>query len=402
MKPDPRTDLDARLEAEIQAALGDMSLEDMLDQPRKPSATQSGEGRDTRSGTVVAIHGDDVFIEFGPKSQGVCSISHFEAPPTRGEQYEFIVERFDRNEGLLMLSRAGAVLRADFASLEVGQVVEARCTGTNKGGLEMDVAGHSAFMPAGQVDLRHVDDLGIFVGEKIPCEVIEFDPSKRRIILSRRSFLAAERARTAEKMLETLEVGQEITGVVSSLQPYGCFVDLGGVDGLAHISDLSHSRINHPKEIVKEGERITVKVLKIDRDTDPPRISLGVKQTMTDPFQSSAESIREGATLSGRVTRVMPFGAFVEIAPGVEGLIHISELSHDRVNRVESIVKPDEVVTVKVLSVDLDQKRIGLSLKAARAEHEAAQPRQDDPSMAKMRAKLKSKFGDDSLKGGLG
>jgi len=398
---DPRTDLDAKLEAEIQAALGDMSVEDMLDEADRPGGTtpKQRSDRQLRRGTVVSVHGNDVIVEFGPKSQGLCPLAQFEKKPEVGEQYDFIIERFDSNEGLLILSREGAVTRAQWESLDVGQTVEARCTGTNKGGLEMEVANHRAFMPAGQVDIRHIDDLEQFVGEKLPCQIIELDRRNGRIILSRRAHIEAERARDREETLKTLEVGQEVGGTVTSIQPYGAFVDIGGVDGLLHVSDMSYPRINNPREVLTEGDAVNDRVLKIDTSEDPPRISLGLKQTMADPFQTTSKEIEEGGTVSGRVTKIVDFGAFVEIAPGVEGLIHISELSHERVNRVEHVVKRDEIVTVKVLNIDRERQRIGLSLKAMKEKEEAERPRQTDSSLEK----LKAKFGDDrELRGGLG
>lgn len=397
-RKDPRTDLDARLEAEIESALGDMSLEDMLEMsnPAKPA---SGAERATKTGTVVSIHGDDVFVEFGPKSQGVCPLTQFDEPPKTGERLEFNVERFDEGEGLLVLSRQGAVQKAQWDAIEVGQVVEGRVTAVNKGGLEVEIAQHRAFMPAGQVDIRHIADLSVFVGEKIPCEIIELDKRNNRIILSRKNVLETERAAMREKLLETLAPGQEVRGVVTSLQQYGAFVDIGGVDGLVHISDLSYSRINHPREAVKEGEEVTVRVLKVDKNQDPVRISLGLKQTMTDPFQAKAGELTEGATVTGRVTKIMPFGAFVEIAPGIEGLIHISEIAHEHVTNVNKYIKADEIVTVKILQVDSDRQRISLSLKALKAEKEAEAGRVDDGAMRKLRAKF---GGGDNLKGGLG
>lgn len=394
---DPRTDLDAKLEAEIEAALGDMSLDDMLDEGDRPPAVR-GE-RQTKTGTIVSIHENDVFVEFGPKSQGVCSLTYFEQPPNVGDRLEFNVDRFDKDEGLLILSRIGKVQKAEWESLDVGQVVEARCTGVNKGGLEMEVANHKAFMPAGQVDIRHVAELEVFIGEKMPCEVIEIDRQRARIILSRRSALEAERGQLREKLLKDLKVGDQRSAVITSLQPFGAFADLGGVDGLIHISDLSYERIKDASEVVKEGDTVEVKVLKIDDSQDPPRIGLGLKQTMTDPYQARAGEIEEGATVTGKVTKLMDFGAFVELAPGVEGLIHISELSHDRIHRVSQAVKPGEVINVKVLSVDHGKRRISLSIKALKDQQENVD-RGEDAEMRKLKAQLSQKFGE--LKGGLG
>ena len=396
----PPIDMDAKLEAEIEAALGDLNVEDMLDYADR-ARPASGE-REYKTGVIVAVHGGDVFVEFGPKSQGVCPLDQFTEPPQAGERAQFIIERFDENEGLLILSREGVMRKAEWESLDVGQHVEARCTGTNKGGLEMELAHHKAFMPAGHVDLRHIEDLSVFVGEKIPCEIIELDRQRGRIILSRRVHLEVERARLREELLEKLEEGQTVPAVITSIQNYGAFADLGGIDGLIHISDLSYQRIHHPSEVVKEGDQVNVKILKIDREQDPVRIGLGLKQTLEDPYAAEVGKLEVGAMVSGRVTKLMPFGAFVELSPGVEGLIHISELSHERIQRVSSVVKPDEVVTVKILSVDANQRRIGLSLRAARAEEEKDSfDRDEDPHMRKLKAQLSKKFGD-NLKGGLG
>jgi ribosomal protein S1 len=407
---DPRIDLDAKLAAEIEEALGDMSLEDMLDMAEQPSRSAPASraaprpDRQRRTGTVMSIHGNDVFVEFGPKSQGVCPLSMFTETPALGQRMEFIIDRYDKEDGLLILSRQGNVQKAEWESLEVGQLVEARCTGVNKGGLEMEVCNHKAFMPAGHVDLRHIAELNVFVGEKMPCEVIEIDKQRARIILSRRQALQADRAQQRANLIATLEVGQVLPAVITSIQPYGAFADLGGLDGLIHISDMSYERLKHPSEAVKEGQQVTVKVLKVDLSQDPPRVGLGLKQTMEDPAAKLREGLKAGDVLSGRVSKIMPFGAFVDLGSGVEGLIHISELSHDRVHDVKRVVKPDEIVTVKVLSVDPSSNKISLSLKALKSkeDHEAEVQRKEDAKMRKLRAQLSKKFGPLNLKGGLG
>jgi small subunit ribosomal protein S1 len=407
-RTDPRVDMDAKLAAEIEEALGDMSLEDMLDlaeQPKPHGPAGARPERQRKTGTIMSVHGNDVFVEFGPKSQGVCPLSMFAETPALGARMEFMVDRYDKEDGLLILSRQGTVQKAEWESLGVGQVVEARCTGVNKGGLEMEVANHKAFMPAGQVDLRHIAELSVFIGEKMPCEVIEIDRNRGRIILSRRSTLETERAHKRQQLLATLEPGQTLPAVITSIQPYGAFADIGGLDGLIHVSDLSYDRVKHPSDVVKEGQQVTVKVLKVDTKQTPPRIGLGLKQTMEDPAVAKFASIAEGETVSGRVTKIMPFGAFVELGPGVEGLIHISELSWERVHDVRKVVKPDEIVTVKVLSVDRSTKRIALSIKQLKSKDEYDQEvaeRREDSKMRKLRAQLSKKFGPLNLKGGIG
>ncbi len=349
-RPSRPRDVDAALEAEISAALGDMSVEDLLDTKSERGGKQQGGGRDSghggrggrqvRTGKVFRIHAGDVFIEFGPRSQGVCPLTQFPEPPQVGEELDFVVERLDAFEGLLVLSRPGAVQKADWGSLEIGQVVEARCIGMNKGGLEMEVAHHKGFMPAGMVDVRHVPDISVFIGEKFPCQIVELNKDKNRLILSRKAVIAQERAARRDQLLTELAEGQIRPATIISLQPYGAFADLGGVDGLIHISDLTHDRIKHPSEAVKEGEVVQVKIKRIDRSGEAPKISLSRKETMSDPLAAAITSIsrrdrhRQGDP-DHRLRRLR------RLAPGVEGLVHISEVSHERIPTVDKVLKKD-------------------------------------------------------------
>ena len=373
---------DADLEREIADALGGMSIEELEQSSASSKGGARGGGRQVRQGTIIRVHAGDVFVEFGPRSQGVCPLAHFlqtgdKQPPVVGSERGFVVERFDPFEGLSILSLEGATQKADWGTLEVGQIVEARCTGMNKGGLEMEIAHHRAFMPAGQVDVRHVADISVFIGEKFPVQIVELNKDKGRLVVSRKAVVAAERAEQREKLLAVLEVGQTRTATITSVQAYGAFADIGGVDGLIHISDLSHERVKSAADVVKVGQVVTVKVLKLDLAQTPPKIGLGLKQLVADPGAAALEAVEAGATVTGRVTKLMPFGAFVELAPGVEGLVHISEISHERIPTVDKALRKDEVVTCKVLSIDPAQKRISLSIKAlieppARPEPQAA------------------------------
>lgn len=367
--PSPRASaFDAELEREIEAALGGMSVED-LEAASSPAKGTSRGGRQVRQGTIIRVHGGDVFVEFGPRSQGVCPLAQFLATgdqqaPAVGSERGFVVERFDPFEGLSILSLEGAVQKADWGTLEVGQIVEARCTGMNKGGLEMEIAHHRAFMPAGQVDVRHVADISVFIGEKFPVQIVELNKDKNRLVVSRKSVIAAERAEQREKLLAVLEIGQTRQATITSVQPYGAFADIGGVDGLIHVSDLAHDRVKSAGDVVKVGQVVTVKVLKLDLTATPPKIGLGMKQLVADPGVQAMQALDSGATVTGRVTKLMPFGAFIEIAPGIEGLVHISEISHDRIPTVDKALRVNEVVTCKVLSLDVAKKRISLSIKA--------------------------------------
>ena len=411
-----RAALDADLEREIQEALGDMRVEDMVpDRPTggRAAAAPRNERSNVRTGTVVRVHDGEVFIEFDPKRQGVCPVAQFEQPPTPGERFEFVEERFDPFEQLWVVRRPGATHKGDLDSLSAGMIVEARCVGMNKGGLDMEVAHHKAFMPAGQVDIRHIEDISVFLGEKFPCKIIELRREKGRMVLSRKAVQLEERARSRDKVLGEIEVGQTRTATITSIQQYGAFADLGGVDGLIHVSDLSHERIKDPSEVVKVGDVVEVRVLRIDRDAKPPKIALGRKQTLSDPALTALAEIQAGATVTGKVTKLTEFGAFIELSPGVEGLVHVSECAHERIPTPAKVLTVGEVLQLKVLSVDMDRKRISLSRKALLdrpampssggdrgGKGPAPAPmRADDPVMRKLRAKF---AGGRELKGGLG
>ncbi|MFZ9689434.1 MAG: 30S ribosomal protein S1 [Phycisphaerales bacterium] len=416
--PAPSTSrLDAGLEAEIAEALGGRSVDDLISAPARPAAPKSG-GRQMRTGRVVQVHGQDVFVEFGPKSQGVCPLAHFEDPPALGESFDFVVERLDPFENMLILARPGQVTKAAFGDVEVGQLVEARCTGMNRGGLEMEFAHHKAFMPAAHVDLRHIEDISVFIGQKFPCEIIELKKEKGRMVLSRRKVLERDKAEKREQLMAVLEVGQQRTATIVSVQPYGAFADLGGADGLIPISELAHERLRHAKDAVKEGDVAEVKVIRVERQGKDTKITLSRRAVMADPVATAMKDLQEGATVTGRVTNLAEFGAFIELAPGVEGLVHISEITHERLPNPVATLRKDEVVTVKILSIDEKKKRIALSIKAltdapprperedrgggrggrGRDREEPMVERAADPSMAK----LLLKFGGGSLKGGLG
>ena len=371
--------LDAEVEAEIAAAMAELDAESGAAAPAPAKAKLRGPrvvegGREHRTGTIVSVGPTDVFIEFGPKELGVIDRQQFKSKdgaeenvPNPGDQLEVVIQRYEAGESLYICVLPGSIQKADWEMLSPGQNVEARVTGVNKGGLELEVAGHRAFMPASQVDLDHVKDLSVFVGEKLECQVQRIDRrGKGNIVLSRREILQSQRAEAAGKLRDALQEGATIEGTVRKVMDFGAFIDIGGVDGLVHISDLSHERVNHGAKnvarFVSEGQKVTVQVLKLDWDAN--RISLGMKQLQADPFQAAASEVVEGAELTGKVTKIMDFGAFVEVAPGVEGLVHISELDYRRVNQVSDVVQEGEVVQVKVLGVDPQTRKISLSIKA--------------------------------------
>jgi small subunit ribosomal protein S1 len=361
--------LDAETLAEIEAAMDDLS-EAGAAAPKKAirGPREVRGGREHRTGTVVSV-GSDVFVEFGPKELGVVEMTQWKEgqdKPKVGDQLEVVVQRFNPTESLFICLLPGAVQKADWEMLEIGQLVEARVTAVNKGGLELEVANHRAFMPASQVDINRIPDLSVFIGEKLTCQIQKLD--KRgggNIVLSRRDILQAERAKAAETLKSALKEGDTVEGTVRKIMDFGAFVDLGGVDGLIHLNDLTHDRVNHGAKsvakFVSEGQKVSVQILKIDWDNN--RISLGMKQLQADPFAAAREEIVEGATLTGKITNITEFGAFVEIAPGVEGLVHISEIDFKRINKVEDAVQKGEFVQVRVLKIDPDSRKISLSIK---------------------------------------
>jgi ribosomal protein S1 len=403
----PPPSIDDALNAEIADALAGVNLDELANEGREAKAGDRihlSAGRRTRLGLIVAMRGNDVMVEFGPKSNGFCPLRQFDEPPEPGTQHEFLVERLDA-EGLLVLSLPGAVQKVDWGNLGVGQTVEGRCVGVNKGGLEVEVAHHKGFMPAGQIDVRHVPDISIFLNEKITCRVTQLDRKRGNLTLSRRAVIEEERAGNREKILAELEVGQTRTVVVTSVQAFGAFADLGGVDGLIHVTELSHERVKDPGDVVKVGDEFAVKVLKIGTAGDQPKIALSRKSMLTDPRVDAMNELKEGETVTGTVNRIAPFGAFVEIAPGLDGLVHISEVSHERIPSVDKVLRQGEVIQAKILSIDLGKGQVKLSIKALidrpasarsndRGDRDAARP--EDPEMRKLRARFS---GD--LKGGL-
>jgi ribosomal protein S1 len=381
----PAAELSAELNAEIDAAMNDMMKETATATPAPAAGSRPGirgprvvqAGREMRPGKIVSVGPTDIFIEFGPKELGVLSRLQYPVEaevPKVGDTVEVVVQQRDA-DGLIVCARPGAVQKADWELLEAGQTVEAKVTGVNKGGLELEVAGHRAFMPAGQVSLDRIPDLSVMIGEKLTCVVTRVERAgKGNIVLSRRDLLAEERKAKAATIKATLAEGQVLDGVVRKIMPFGVFVDIGGVDGLVHVSDITFDRVAYGEKgiakYVQEGQAVKVQVLKIDQEAD--RISLGMKQVQGDPFAHTAGALTEGADVTGRVKNITEFGAFIEIAPGVEGLVHISEIDHKRINKVSDVLKPDEVVQARILKIDSQTRRISLSIKALKGLPEIA------------------------------
>jgi len=277
---------DANLEKEVEAALAEVSVDQLyaFDKPRPEQAPQPPGQQPTgvRRGRVVSIGKDDVFIDLGGKSQGICSLLQFQEVKI-GEEFDFNVDRYDEREGLLLLNRQGVVSNnVSWDNLEIGQIVEGTVSGMNKGGLEVDVKGMRAFMPSGQVDIYFQKDISTLIGQRITAEVTQFDRHGKNLIISRRAVLEREKEAARQKLMATLAEGQTHRGVVRNVMDYGAFVDLGGVDGLLHVSEMSHRRGVHPSDFVKVGDLIDAKIIKLDKETG--KLSLSLKQAMPDPW----------------------------------------------------------------------------------------------------------------------
>ena len=357
-------EMDAELQRELDEALGDASLMDLVDEPRKAGQRTAAEG--VRLGIVVAIQQDDLLVDMGGKSTGVLPLRQMEGEelPAVGDTIEVTITGYSGSEGLLLLSRKDAVMAATWDTLEEGQNVEGRVTGHNKGGLELKIDGINAFMPISQISLERIEeeDMSSFVDQRLRCQVMEVRRNEESLVVSRRMLLKEEAAEAGEKTFAELTEGAVVTGTVRSIMPYGAFVDIGGVDGLLHIRDMGYARVEKPEDVVSAGQTLELKVLRISREDK--KISLGLKQVMANPWTDAETKWPVNTIVSGRVTRLMDFGAFVELVEGVEGLIPISEMSFEkRINHPKEVVNENDVVKVRVLSVEIDRGRIGLSLK---------------------------------------
>jgi small subunit ribosomal protein S1 len=364
--PSKRAKLSDDLEAELAAAMGDTSLDEIA---AGEGVKKSAEGleADTRMrGMVMRIHGDNVFVSLGGRNEGVASLRSFNEPPPVGEMIDVIISGQSREDGLYNLGiPGGPIVTGDWSDIHEGSIVEAKVTAANTGGLECVVNNIRGFIPGGQVSLFRVENFGEFVGQKLLCVVMEANANRGNLVLSRRAILEREKAEQKEKLLKELEPGQKREGIVRKILDFGAFVDLGGVDGLLHIGQLAWERIKHPSEVLTEGQKITVRIERIDPETG--KISLGYKNEADHPWKDIEQKFPTGSTQKGVVSRIAEFGAFVKLAPGVEGLIHISELAHHRVYAVKNVVKEGDTVEVKVLTIDGEAQRMGLSLKATQA-----------------------------------
>ena len=344
-----------------------LSFAELLEQTYARDEVREGE---IVHGTVVSVGKDFVLVDVGYKSEGMIPVNEFpmvngESQIKSGDQIDVLVEARENEHGLIVLSKEKAdklkIWDEISAACERDEVVEGFIVARVKGGLSVDI-GVKAFLPGSQVDLRPIRNLDKLIGEKFQFKVIKFNKKRGNIVLSRRVLLEKEREEQKKVTLQTLEENAIMTGVVKNITEYGAFIDLGGIDGLLHITDMSWGRVNHPNELFQVGDEVTVKVLKFDRDAE--RVSLGLKQIQADPWTTVQQDFPVGARVKGKVVSLTDYGAFVELVPGVEGLIHVSEMSWTkRVKHPSKVLNIGDEAESLVLDIDFDNKRISLGMK---------------------------------------
>jgi small subunit ribosomal protein S1 len=404
--PPPRLDrIPTDLQDEIDAALQGCSVDDLLTREVQTAGQAAElEPHSRHMATVVRVYRDSVLLELDGGHNGVAPLKQFHESPASGSRVEVVVSEFSAEDQLYETILPGKSIDvADWSDLVEGLVVEATVTGHNKGGLECEVNRIRGFIPASQVSLFRVDDLSTLLGDKLPCVVTEANPQRGNLVLSHRAVLERERQEARARLLAELEVGQTREGVVRRLHDFGAFVDLGGVDGLIHVSQLSWDRVQHPRDVLQEGQHVKVRVEKVDKASG--KVGLSYRDLLDHPWQNIEGKYPTGVVVSGTVSKIMDFGAFVKLEPGVEGLVHISELSFKRVQRVAQVVTEGQDVQVKVLSVDPQAQRISLSIKAVAGEVDAgsagdeSNPEGAEPDEPRPAATPKSSR---PLRGGLG
>jgi small subunit ribosomal protein S1 len=361
----------------VEDDLGDMSFEDAIDQ-----TIVAFEDGDVVTGKVVKVDKDEVLLDIGFKSEGVIparelSIRHDLDPHdvvSVGDEIEALVLQKEDKEGRLILSKKRAQYERAWGTIErvkeSGGVVKGLVIEVVKGGLIVDI-GLRGFLPASLVELRRVRDLQPYIGKSLEAKIIELDKNRNNVVLSRRAWLEETQREQRGEFLVNLKPGEIRKGVVSSVVNFGAFVDLGGMDGLVHVSELSWKHVDHPSSVVAVGDEVTVQVLDVDLDKE--RISLSLKATQVDPWQEFATNHRIGELVYGRITKLVPFGAFVQVGDGIEGLVHISEMAAHHVDLPEQVVTPGEELWVKIIDIDLQRRRISLSIKQAAEGGEVAE-----------------------------
>ncbi len=348
------------MQREHESRLGVLRAELLLE---LGAGAHTADGSNLFQATVAGSSGSDVILELGPRVQGVVPREEFEEPPANGTRIS--VALVGREEDLWLFSAREGRRIATWEEMEVGSTIQGKVIGINKGGLELKVSGVSAFLPASQIGLGRVEDLATYAGETLVCRVIELERSKKRVVVSRRAILEEELATARSEAAGALHPGNVVRGRVTRIESFGAFLDLGGgIEGLLHVSNLSHARVEHPQELVAVGQELEVQVLEIAQGGK--RIGLGRKQLEPDPWETAADRLKPDDVVTGRVRRIVDFGAFVELLPGVEGLLHISEIGTTRTRRTREALAIGQEISVRILSIDGPSKRASLSQRDAR------------------------------------
>jgi small subunit ribosomal protein S1 len=388
--------LSADMEQEISDVLGEISIDSMM-ADEQPKGELERESR--HRAQVIELHGDNVFFSLGGKAQGVASVRSFAEPPTVGDMIDIVIRGYNNEDDLYdVMVPGGTMVVGDWSQIQEGAIVDAKVIAANTGGLECQVNDLKGFIPVSQISTYRTENMGDYVGQRLVCVITQADERRGNLILSRRAVLEREQEESKKKMLAELQPGDICEGTVRKLQDFGAFVEIGnGVDGLIHISQMSWERIKHPREVLAEGQKVRVRIEKIDPETG--KIGLTLKNPEEHPWAKIDQRFPIGTTIKGPVTRIAKFGAFVKMAMGVEGLIHISELAHHKVYKVENIVKEGDEVECKILSIDPEEQRIGLSLKATLAKPEKeTKAVEEEPDEPLRKPAIKRKPGP--LKGG--
>ena len=402
--PSRRDKLSQDLEDELNMALGGGDLDSMLVGDEMVQVGHELTEGQRIQGTVVKTQEEFIFVSLGGPNEGMIATTQFEEPPAIGSQLEVVVRGYVAQEGLYELTVPGAAIEvSDWDDLNEGEVIEVLVTGSNSGGLECKAGNLRGFIPASQVAEYRVENLSEMVDQKVLCVITEANARRGNLVLSRRAVLEREKKEKRAERLKNLNVGDSVEGTVTKIMDFGAFVDIGGLDGLLHISQLSWDRVKHPSEVVEQGQQVQVRVDKIDEQTG--KIGLSYRSLQEHPWHDIDSKFPSGTVVKGTVTRIAEFGAFVKVATGVEGLVHLSELAHHRVHSVANVVSEGQEIEVKVLSVEPDKQRMSLSIKAAQAAPEpvksdanesAEQEPPPQPVLPKHRGPLKGGTGSNS------
>ena len=388
------------IEAEIAAAMN-TETETAAKVENDPLSNELPDTGSRKEGIVQSIHGDDVFVDLGCRLPGLLQLRQFEGQPAPevGKKINVTVSKVDENEGLITVNLRGGRARpgGNWDEVEKDQIVSCMVSGSNKGGLEVKVGSLRGFLPAGQVDLQYVESLDSYIGQKLEVKITEVNPQKRNLVVSRRALLIEARKEMEAEFWEGLEADQEFEGKVKTLKDYGAFVDLGGADGFLHIGQISWTHIKHPSEVLSVGQEINVKILKID--AEKRKISLTMKGMLPNPWDSASNRYTPETVITGPVTKVTDFGAFIELEPGIEGLVHISELDYKRVRKVTDVARVGQEVSAKVLEFDQNRKRVSLSIKQLKEDPRIAEEAATEEELAKLNA---NRIPREKLKGGIG